>query len=106
MEPPQTVYGQSATHLVLRLFLRGDTDVRGALVVELAQAFLADLVLPGCRLTSLWTKRPGIGPKLNMGEFSDRRWQAAIKKILAGDYAVANIKAETPASPHEQIWLS
>jgi hypothetical protein len=106
MEPPQTLYGQGATHLVLRLFLRGDTDVRGALVVELAQAFLADLVLPGCRLTSLWTKRPGIGPKLNMGEFSDRRWQAAIKKILAGDYAVATIKAETPAAPHEQIWLA
>jgi hypothetical protein len=106
MQAAQALYGQNATHLVLRLFLRPETDVGGALVAELAQTFLSDLVLPGCRLTSLDTKRPGIGPKLNMGEFSDRRWQAAVKKILAGEYAVAGIKAQTPASPDEQIWLT
>lgn len=44
MEAPQALYGQSATHLVLRLFLRVD----------------------------------------NMGDVSDRRWQAAVKKIRAG----------------------
>jgi hypothetical protein len=106
MQAAQALYGQNATHLVLRLFLRPETDVGGALVAELAQTFLSDLVLPGCRLTSLDTKRPGIGPKLNMGEFSDRRGQAAVKKILAGEYAVAGIKAQTPASPDEQIWLT
>jgi hypothetical protein len=106
MEAPQTLYGQGATHLVLRLFLRADTNVGGALVVDIAHTFLSTLVLPGCRLTSLDTKRPGIGPKLNMGEFSDRRWQAAVKKILADDYAVIGVKAQTPASPKEQIWLS
>jgi hypothetical protein len=106
MEAPQTLYGQSATHLVLRLFLRADTDVDGTLVVDVAHTFLTDLVLPGCRLTSLDTKRPGIGPKLNMGEFSERRWQPAVKKILAGEYAVVGIKARTPASPAEQIWLT
>lgn len=85
MEPAHTLYGQSATHFVLRLFLHADTDVSGALVVDVAQRFLSSLVLPGGRLTSLDTKRPGIGPKLNMGEFSDRRWQAAMKKILAAN---------------------
>ncbi len=106
MEAPHALYDQSATHFVLRLFLRSDTNVGGELVVELAQMFLSDLVLPGCRLTSLDTKRPGIGPKLNMGEFSDRRWNASVKKILAGDYAVVSVKAETPTSPNEQIWLT
>ncbi len=106
MQAPQTLYGQSVTHLVLRLFLKAATNVGGAVVVEAAQTFLSHLVLPGCRLTSLDTKRPGIGPKLNMGEFSDRRWQAAVKKILAGEYAVASITAQAPASPEEQIWLT
>ena len=41
-----------------------------------------------------------------MGEFSDRRWQAAVKKLLAREYAVASITAQTPASPNEQIWLT
>jgi hypothetical protein len=106
VEPPQTLYGQTATHLALRLFLRAQTDVSGDVVLDVAQTFVSSLVLPGCRLTSLDTKRPGIGPKLNMGEFSDRRWQAAVKKIAGGEYAVVGIKAQAMESPNEQMWLT
>ena len=83
-EPPQTLYGQAATHFRLRFFLRPNTEEQGGLVVELANMFLADLVFPRSDLFSLDTKRPGIGRPLNMGQFSERRWNAAVKKVLAG----------------------
>src|SRR3970040_1464540 len=106
MEPPQTLYGQAATHFRLHFFLRPDTEVQGGLVVELANMFLADLVFPRSDLFSLDTKRPGMGRPLNMGEFSERRWHAAVKKVLAGQYAVIGIKARTPDFPKQQIWLT
>jgi Protein of unknown function (DUF3396) len=106
MEPPQTLYGQSATHFALRLFIRPETQVAGALLAELAEAFFAGLVLPECRPASLETKRPGIGAKLNMGAFSERRWRAAIKKALGGAYAVLAVQAETPVRPQEKVWLT
>ncbi len=106
MEPPQTLYGQAATHFRLRFFLRSNTEVQGGLVVELANMFLADLVFPRSDLFSLDTKRPGIGRPLNMGQFSERRWNAAVKKVLAGQYAVIGIQARMPDFPKQQIWLT
>ena len=73
MEGPQTLYNQSATHFALPLYLRGKTEVNGALIGELADLFLSTLLFPGTRLTALHTKRPAMGAKLNMGEFSRRR---------------------------------
>jgi hypothetical protein len=106
MEPPQTLYNQAATHFVLRHFLEPDSHVEGQLVVELATIFLSDLVFPGCVVTSLETKRPGEGARLNMGEFSERRWNAAVKKILAGECAVLGLKAQTPDFPNQKIWFT
>lgn len=97
---------ETATHFSLRFFIRSETEVEGRLVVKLANIFLSDLVFPGCRLTSLDTKRSGEGAKLNMGEFSERRWNASVKKILAGEYAVLGITAHTPEFPNEKTWLS
>jgi hypothetical protein len=106
MEAPQSLYNQTATHFTLRFFVKSETTVDGQLVVELANTFLSDLVFPGCRVISLDTKRPGLNQKLNMGEFSERRWAASVKKILAGEYAVVIVKAQTPDFPNQQIWLS
>jgi hypothetical protein len=106
MEAPQILYGQAATHLRLRFFIRGETEVAGPFMVDLAQAFLAGLVLPGSRLVSLDTKRPEMGAKLNMGEFTERRWTAAVNKTRAGAYAVLGVKAETPGQPNEKVWLT
>lgn len=41
-----------------------------------------------------------------MGEFSERRWNAAVKKTLAGMYAVTHIEAQMPDIPNQKIWLS
>lgn len=89
---PQKLYQQDATHLTLRLFVKPDSTVNGQLVFELADSFLADLVFPACRPTSLWTKAPGIDKKPNIGEFSDKRWQAAAKKLRANEHAVLRTK--------------
>ena len=88
MEPPQSLYKQTATRFSLRFFIRPETEVEGRFMLELANTFLSDLLVPGCRPVSLDTKLPGEGRKLNMGEFSERRWNASVKKILAGQYAV------------------
>lgn len=105
MELPQRLYNQNATQLTLHFFIRSDTEVPGTLGVELANIFLSDLLFPGCRPVSLDTKRPGEGQKLNMGEFTGRRWNASVRKLLAGEYAVLAIKAQTPDFPNQQIWL-
>ena len=64
MEPAQPLYNQTATHFTLPIFIRPDAEVNSHLVVELADRFLADLLFPGVRVTSLDTKRPGDGARL------------------------------------------
>jgi hypothetical protein len=105
VEPAQTVYNQSATHLTLPLFVRRDTEVEGRLIAVLAETFLSTLLFPGTQLTALWTKRASDGAKLNMGDFTSSRWKAAQKKILNNEYAVVNIEARTPDFPNQKIWF-
>jgi hypothetical protein len=106
VHPPETVYNQNASHFTLRFFIGPDTEVPGDLVVELAERFLSQLLFPGCRPVSLDTKRPGEGHALNMGEFSERRWKASVRKVRAGEYAVLGIKAHTPDFPQQKIWFN
>jgi hypothetical protein len=106
VEPPQLVYKQSATHLALPLYLRPDMEVDGRFIVDLAEAFLSSLVFPGCRPTALHTKRAGEGAKLNMGEFTATRWKSSVAKILNREYAVVDIRVETPDFPNQKIWFS
>jgi hypothetical protein len=106
VEEPQTLYNQPATHLTLPIYLRTDTEVEPQVILELAEFFLSNLLFPTTRLTALHTKRPGMGQKLNMGEFTSARWKAAQKKILRGEYAVVDISAETPDFPNQKVWLS
>src|SRR5687768_12899422 len=105
MEPPQTVYKQSATHFTLPLYLRADTEIDGRVIADLAESFLSTLLFPGTQLTGLWTKRPSQGAKLNMGDFTSSRWKAAQKKILNNEYAVVHIMAHTPDFPNQKIWF-
>jgi hypothetical protein len=106
VEPAQTFYNQPATHFRLPLFLRGTTEIEGRLIVELAESFLAQLLFPGTRATALYTKRAGMGVKLNMGDFTSARWKGARKKLLNGEYAVLQIEAETPDFPNQKISFS
>ena len=105
MQPPETVYNQKASHFRLGFFIGPDTEVRGDLVVELAEWFLAHLLFPGCRPVSLDTKRRGDGNAPNMGEYSERRWKASVKKARAGEYAVLGIEVQTPDVPQQKIWF-
>jgi hypothetical protein len=105
MEAPQKIYSQDVTQLTMPFFIRKDTEVEGALMLELANFFISDLVFPGCRLTGLWTKRPGQDRQLNMGEFTERRWKTTVKKILANQYAVVDIQAQTVDFPNQKIWF-
>lgn len=105
MPEAETLYKQNATRFSLRFFIREETEVEGRFMLELANTFLLDLLLPGCRPVSLDTKLTGMGRKLNMGEFSERRWNASVKKILAGQYAVVGIKAQTGDFPNQAISL-
>jgi hypothetical protein len=106
MEPAQPLYNQTATHFTLRIFIHPSTEVAGQLVLELADLFLADLLFPGVRVTSLDTKRAGEGAKINSGEFSERRWTTTGKKFRSNELAVLTLKAETPDFPNQKIWLS
>jgi hypothetical protein len=106
VEDPHILYNQSATHLALCLYLRRDTEVEPQLIAELADVFLSTLLFPGTRLTTLHTKRPGMGARLNMGEFTPARWKTARNKILKGEYAVVHIRGETPDFPRQKIWFS
>lgn len=47
MEPPQPIYNQSATHFALALYLRGQTEVDGRLIADLAELYLSNLLFPG-----------------------------------------------------------
>ncbi len=87
------------------LYLRSDTVVEPQLIGDLADFFLANLLFPGTRLTALHTKRPGMAARLNMGDFTSARWKAAQKKIARGEYAVVEIRGETPDFPRQKIWF-
>ena len=106
MESPQSVYNQSATHFALPLYVRGDTQIEGRLIADLAEMFLSTLLFPGTQPTALWTKRAGQGAKLNMGDFTSARWKAAQTKLLKNEYAVVNIEAQTPDFPNQKIWFN
>jgi len=106
VEPPQTLYNQPATHFAMPLYLRSDTEVEPQVILELAEFFLSNLLFPSTRLTALHTKRPGDSARLNMGEFTRARWDAARKKILRGEYAVVEIRGEITDFPRQKIWFS
>lgn len=100
------LYNQDVSNFTLHILLKKDCIVEGALIIELAQTFLSTLVLPGCRPVSLWTRRSGVDPKLNMGLFTERRWKASQKKFLAGEFSVLVIEVENPDEPDQKIDLS
>jgi hypothetical protein len=100
------LYNQEVSNFTLQILLEEDCTVEGALILELAGEFLSTLVLPGCRPVSLWTKRSGVDPKLNMGLFTERRWKASQKKFLAGEFSVLVIEVENPDKPDQKIDLS
>ena len=100
----ELLYGQTVSYFTLRLFVAG--EVQGRLVVELAQAFLRRLVLPPCRPTWLWTRRPAEDAKLNTGDFSERRWSAAAKKLLSGEFATLSLFAAHPEAPAHKVCFS
>ena len=106
MDACESLYDQPAMYFTLRLFLKKGTFVPGRLIVELATTFLADLVLPPCRPKWLWTKRAKDDAKLNTGDFSERRWDAAVKKIVSGEFSALTIFAADPDSPTHKITLS
>ena len=106
MNACESLYDQPATSFLLRLFLTQETPVRGQLIVELARSFLAELVLPPCRPASLWTKRAKDDAKLNTGDFSEGRWDAAVKKFLSGEFSALTLSAANPDSPTWQAWFS
>ncbi|HYR85019.1 MAG TPA: hypothetical protein VE422_13135, partial [Terriglobia bacterium] len=87
MEERQVLYNEETSSFVLQLFVTPETTVKGEVIVELANAFLDDLVLSGYERQWLWTRRGRPDDaKLNIGDFSERRWKDAIKKIRAGEY--------------------
>jgi hypothetical protein len=105
MEPLKR-YGQEATHFTMRFVLCGDVTVDGRLVLALADTFLDRLVFPGCVLASLWTKAPGATRKMNIRDFSDRRWRLARTKIGANQCAVLRLEARTADFPDQTIALN
>ena len=105
MDQSTTLYDQTVTNFTLRFFLRPETTVDGQLVIELAEAFRNGLLFPGCRLTSLWNKPPGLTAKLSTGEFSERRWNAAVKKARDGAIAALMLEAQVPDFPQQKISL-
>lgn len=97
------LYNQDVTHFDLRLWVKPDVETDGALIVALAEQFMATLVLPGCGVTSLWTKRPAEDAKLNTGAFSDRRWKASAQKLRTGEYHALQLEARNPTWPNHKI---
>jgi Protein of unknown function (DUF3396) len=100
----EELYGQIASYFVVRLFL--GSDAPGPLTIELAKIFLGKLVLPPCRPTWLWTKRPAQDAKLNTGDFSERRWNAAAKKLLSGEFSSLSVFAAHPDAPSHKVSFS
>lgn len=105
MVEAEKLYGQDATSFKLRLVLAPSATADGRLVLELADTFLDRLVFPGCEVASLWTKAPGMAAKPSIGEFSERRWAAARKKIATNECAVLSLDARTAAFPNQTIAL-
>jgi hypothetical protein len=100
----ETLYGQAAQYFTLRLFIARNAP--GNVAVDLARRFLGELVLPPCRPTWLWTGRGTEGAKLNTGDFSERRWSAAEKKLLSGEFAALSLFAAHPQAPSHKISCS
>ena len=99
----ETLYSQDTTSFTLRFLVRPDHAVDGRVVLELADTFRERLVFPGCRLSSIWTKSPGMRAQPNIGDFSEGRWRAAVKKLGANDCAVLRLEAQTAAFPNQTI---
>jgi hypothetical protein len=106
MDPCESLYEQPAMYFTLRLFLKETTRVPGHLIVDLATTFLSDLVQPPCRPTWLWTKLAKDDAKLNTGDFSERRWHAAVKKTLGGELGVLTLFAAHPDIPTHKVTFS
>ena len=106
MDACESLYDQPAMYFTLRLFLKKNTFVPGRHIAELATTFLADLVFPPCRPKWLWTKRAKDNAKLNTGDLSERRWNAAVKKIVSGEFSALTIFAEDPDSPTQKVTFS
>ena len=102
---PQRFYGQDATQFTLRFVLGPDPIVDGQLVLELADTFLQRLLFRGSPPVSIWTKPPGMGKKMSIGEFSDKRWETARKKIRTNANAVLRLEAKTADFPNQTITL-
>jgi Protein of unknown function (DUF3396) len=100
----EPLYNQTASYFTLRLFLANDAP--GQLTVELAEKFLSELVLLPCHPTWLWTRRPEEHAKLNTGDFSARRWSAAQKKLLSGEFGALSLFAAHPDAPSHKISCS
>lgn len=104
MNAPGKLYSQDVTNFTLRFLLTADTTLEGRLVLELADIFLDRLLFTGCEVVSIWTKAPGMGARLSMAEFSEKRWAAARKKIGNNNCAVVRLEART-AFPDQTIAL-
>jgi hypothetical protein len=102
----QRFFGQDATHFTLRFVLGPDPTVEGRLVLELADTFLDRLLFRGSPPVSIWTKPPGMGKQISIGEFSERRWETARKKIGGNTSAVLRLEAKTADFPNQTIALS
>lgn len=99
------LYGQPVTGFDLRLFIRPEAATDGALLVALGEHVMRTLILPRCRLTGLWTKRAQLDAKMNVGEFTDARWAAAVPKLRAGTYHVVELIAEDPDRGNHRIMV-
>jgi hypothetical protein len=106
MKRAERLYDQSATHFSLQFFIRSGTQVAGRFVTDLTTILFDDLFVPGSCPFWLATKRPGLNQKMNMGDFSDRRWTASVKKITAGEYSVVWLRAHVPDGVDQEISLS
>src|SRR5947207_15916053 len=93
-----------STSFVLQLFAPPETTVKGDLIVGLTNRFLSELILPGCDMQWIWTRRARPNAKLNIGGFSERRWKDATQKTAAGEYGVLDIRAQCKNSPDQ--WIS
>ncbi len=74
-------------------------------MLELADTFLQRLLFRGSPPVSIWTKPPGIGKKISIAEFSDKRWETARKKIRTNANAVLRLEAKTADFPNQTIAL-
>lgn len=97
------LYGQPVTGFDLRLFIRPDVVTDGALLVALGEQVMRTLVLPGCRVSGLWTKRAQDDARLNTAKFSEARWARAVPKLRRGTYHVLELIVEDPGRPSHRL---